>query len=282
MLLLSGGTALLAQYFSASGSLYAPEPPRYLTVQSGVVTPSVYFSTLGNYEIFRSPLTHSTVVGNTVTFHGYLNENDQRDQDDDQQTNSGMTVTSYGLVGGGATLASGSGTMFAVAPIAPFGKDAMTTVQYDFAVVVSGTQGESGAVLTSGGLRAILDYLAASRASDAPNPPLYVSVGAFNASIGTFQTSVPGWEIWREPIINRVVRTGTGALHSVTWSFLLENADANDLTLRTYGLVGGNATAVSGTGTTFFLFTAPGVPKTSAIMVSGNLTVTISGATVPW
>ncbi len=136
-------------------------------------------------------------------------------------------------------------------------------------------------VVTSGGLSLIRDYLLQSDASAAPNAPLFIAVGSGTVPVGRFMTAVPG-EYYRVAIAQRDPN-GFAAIYHGYFSSVDANAQspalliAEDLaganvpissiigvvagnagmTLGCYGLYGGDATDVVGTGTLVALANEP-------------------------
>lgn len=277
MVVLSGCLGLVRNYLAASGiGAPIPAPPSYMTLGSGTVPVSALDEQMAGFELYRVPLANRLARGPYVTWHGFLDTSDSHPRTaaaPGAVNQGGFVVTTAAVWAGGATLASGSGDMIVAANEPPFGKDVTGTFSADFRVLLSGTVGGGGMIATSGGLQLLAQYLTAPRAEVAPAPPAYVVFGT-DAAVGRFQRNVPAWEIHRAPIINRVV-----AQHRVTWSFLLPTSAANGVTLRSVGIMAGDATAASGTGTLLAVAAFPSpIAKTVSIQVSGNLSITISGA----
>lgn len=278
LVITQSGLSLLAGYLSATSASAAPEPPRYVGIGSGMTPVGPTMMTVPGFEIYRTPVTGRTVIDGAVSYLCYL------DIDDQTSTPSGiagMSVSAYGLIAGDATLQSGTGTTIALAnPPRVYNKNATITASPQFTINLSGiiTQGAQQLIPTSGCFDLMRQYLTSPKASDGPAPPSYVVFGTVGVSGGHFATNVPGWEIYRAPIINRVhAWQGSQSI----WSFLVPSGDAANLTLRTMGIMAGNATAASGTGTLIAVgyFPSP-IVKTAFMLVSGNLALTVSGTLV--
>lgn len=129
MILTSGGMELLRNYLGAGRNDLAPHPPQYVVFGSGTQPVSRFMSTIPG-ETFRSPILARSLEGLSVIYSTFLGAADNQNQ----------TIGTYGIVGGDASLASGSGTLLAVANEAtPFGKSGTDGYAVDLVLTVSGT-----------------------------------------------------------------------------------------------------------------------------------------------
>lgn len=264
MILTSGGVSLLLDYLAAGNPGDAPNPPFYFAVGSGTLPVTQYMVRLPG-ETFRQPIVATDTDGDQVIYHGYLDVTDNRQQ----------TIGCYGVFGGDATLALDSGTLVAIAnEQVPFVKDSTTTFSLDMVLTVSGAVGTinataTNAILTSGGLSLVRDYLAAGDPDDAPAPPTYMAFGP-TAAIGRFMTTVPG-ETFRQSITD-AARSG----QTVVFSSFLGTTD-NNAAMGTYGLFAGSATSATDSGTLVVLASGAPFTKTSANALQVDLAVMVSG-----
>ena len=127
-------------------------------------------------------------------------------------------------------------------------------------------------IVTSGGLEWIRDVFIAARNDLGPQPPQYIVVGSGIAAASSYVNQVPG-ETFRASITNRAV-SGTAAIFST----FLGPSDNQNQTISSYGLVGGKATATTGTGTLIAIANEPTPYSMDGTQTAAiDLILTVSG-----
>ena len=128
------------------------------------------------------------------------------------------------------------------------------------------------ALLTSGGLSLIRDWLAGK----AVNPPSYIALSSgvlpSPNPIGSFWSRLPG-ETFRSNIVS-----ADTAGQSVTFHGYFGLADNNQQTVCYYGLFGGNPTLSANTGTLIAVAQEPSpFSKAALTTLSIDIALTVSG-----